>query len=168
MSVQYAHAKLRLAAHSTECSKVHTRSFIRCVGAKALLRLLNLYTRIAPRFDLASIFVIKDFIRMDHSATFIGMNRREADLHTSGSICTSTATMHTQCRDLDSVLHLCRGCSHKKCLPRHRQGGEAAHEKQGAPSHTFLHFNNCYASSSATYALVWRPYRYMRATRHFN
>jgi hypothetical protein len=51
----------------------------------------SIVIRIAPRLDLAGIAVIDDFIRVDHSAIFIGMN--DADLHIAGGVRTSTVTL---------------------------------------------------------------------------
>ena len=60
-----------------------------------LLRFLNRYARFTVCLDLAGISVIKDFIRLDHSATFTRMNRHDADVHIACSVSTSIVTLDT-------------------------------------------------------------------------
>jgi hypothetical protein len=90
-------------------------------GPVQLVRFLNRYMSIASRFDLTSIAVISDFIRKDYSATFIGMNRRDADLHIACGVRTSTVTPYTLRYDPDLVLlrHLRHRCLESR-LPRQR------------------------------------------------
>jgi hypothetical protein len=74
------------------------------IALPQLLHFLNRYTRITADLDLAGISVINDFIRVDHSATFIRMNRRDADLHIAGGVRTRIVTLDTPRNDPDLVL----------------------------------------------------------------
>jgi hypothetical protein len=74
------------------------------IALSPLLHFLNRYTRITVDLDLTGISVINGFIRVDHSATFIRMNRRDADLDIAGGVRTCTVTLDTPRNDADLVL----------------------------------------------------------------
>jgi len=84
------------------------------------LRFLNRNPRIATRLNLTSIAVINDFISMDDGATFIGVNRCDADFHVAGGVRNTTATLYALRHDPDLVL--LRRLRHRclESLPRER------------------------------------------------